>query len=125
MNDNKVQLNASLRFSPDGQLVGRDILVNVRENSVEDAMRIISDLGRRLSLNLGLPNKTTVPVVSQQPQTPAATARAIREPESPGRCERCSSPLVLRTAQRGPRAGSRFWSCSSFRSRGCLFTRQA
>ena len=29
-------------------------------------------------------------------------------------CPRCSSPMVLRTAVRGTRAGERFWGCSRF-----------
>ena len=29
-------------------------------------------------------------------------------------CPRCGSPMVLRTARRGPNAGERFWGCSTY-----------
>ncbi len=39
----------------------------------------------------------------------------------PPSCPECDSPMVLRTARRGRRAGSRFWGCSKFP--GCRGTR--
>ena len=36
------------------------------------------------------------------------------EAEGDTQCPRCGSPLVLRTARRGPNAGSEFYGCSSF-----------
>ncbi len=36
------------------------------------------------------------------------------ETEGDTPCPRCGSPLVLRTARRGPNAGSEFYGCSSF-----------
>ncbi len=42
------------------------------------------------------------------PPPPAA------ELEGETQCPRCGSPLVLRTARRGPNAGSEFYGCSSF-----------
>jgi ssDNA-binding Zn-finger/Zn-ribbon topoisomerase 1 len=29
-------------------------------------------------------------------------------------CPACGEPMVLRTARRGPRAGSQFWGCSAY-----------
>lgn len=40
----------------------------------------------------------------------------------PPACPVCSSPMVLRTARRGPHAGSRFWGCSRYPS--CRGVRQ-
>lgn len=29
-------------------------------------------------------------------------------------CPKCHSPMVIRVARRGPKAGSRFWGCSNY-----------
>lgn len=50
--------------------------------------------------------------------TPAAvqpTAQDGRaEPVRQKRCPACGQPMVLRTAQRGPQTGRKFWGCSQF-----------
>ncbi|MDD6729414.1 MAG: NERD domain-containing protein [Eggerthellaceae bacterium] len=48
----------------------------------------------------------------QVAQPPAAAPAAAQA--GPGVCPRCGSPLVLRTAKRGPRAGKQFYGCSSY-----------
>jgi restriction system protein len=47
----------------------------------------------------------------QQPAAPAAPA-----------CPQCAQPMVLRTARKGPHAGSQFWGCSAYPA--CKGTRQ-
>lgn len=44
----------------------------------------------------------------------------VYEQESGLLCPRCNSPLVLRTARKGPCAGSQFWGCSGFPN--CRYT---
>jgi four helix bundle suffix protein len=34
--------------------------------------------------------------------------------EKPPACLRCGKAMVLRTAHKGPRSGSRFWGCSAY-----------
>jgi hypothetical protein len=36
------------------------------------------------------------------------------DPQAQRHCPKCGSPLVLRTAKTGPKAGERFWGCSTF-----------
>ena len=38
-------------------------------------------------------------------------------------CPICGAPMLMKTAQRGSRAGKRFWSCSNYQSTGCKGTR--
>jgi restriction system protein len=48
---------------------------------------------------------------------PAATQRRKETPEAaeiPPNCPICQSPMKLRTAKRGAKAGSRFWGCSRY-----------
>lgn len=47
------------------------------------------------------------------------------KPDAPPACPLCKSPMVLRTAKRGPNAGSQFWGCSMFATTGCKGMRQA
>ena len=30
------------------------------------------------------------------------------------KCPKCGSPMVLRTAQKGPNSGNQFWGCSKY-----------
>lgn len=59
-----------------------------------------------------------------QPQrAPGATAKMHREraaSQSIPTCKRCGARMVLRTAQKGPRAGEKFWGCSNYPV--CRFT---
>ena len=41
------------------------------------------------------------------------TDRSDRKPKAPV-CARCGRPMALRTARKGPRAGSQFWGCSGY-----------
>ena len=36
------------------------------------------------------------------------------DPLAERRCPKCGSPLILRTVSTGPRAGDRFWGCSTY-----------
>jgi hypothetical protein len=36
------------------------------------------------------------------------------DPLAERRCPKCGSPLILRTVKKGPRAGDRFWGCSTY-----------
>jgi hypothetical protein len=42
------------------------------------------------------------------------TPERFQNGENAPACPLCGSPMVLRTAKRGKRAGQRFWSCSRF-----------
>jgi restriction system protein len=45
----------------------------------------------------------------------------LAKPASANVCPQCGAELVLRTAQRGPNPGKKFWGCSSFPK--CRFTK--
>lgn len=48
--------------------------------------------------------------------------RNLRENQRNRVCPRCGKPMVLRTARRGPNAGSQFWGCSGYPQ--CRATRE-
>lgn len=44
-----------------------------------------------------------------------------QDDDAPPACPKCGSPMVLRTARRGPSAGSAFWGCPNYpRCRGVV-----
>jgi hypothetical protein len=49
--------------------------------------------------------------------TNRAHVRSLRtraDPLAERRCPKCGSALVLRTVKKGPKAGDRFWGCSTY-----------
>ncbi len=116
MEATKVQINASLRFNPSGELVGRDLLLNFREDSVENAVLLLSDFSRRFNLNLGLSSPVTTE--GQKPPTPnTEKTKSIL----PTQCDRCGAGLVQRTVKKldSRHYGKSFLGCSNYRT-GCL-----
>ncbi len=59
-------------------------------------------------------------IATSSPPAPAASAERVvptpsRETDTSARpCPKCESPMVLRTARSGDRAGNRFWGCSNY-----------
>ena len=47
-------------------------------------------------------------------EAPPAPVEIPRKADLARHCPRCGSDLVLRTAKKGPNAGSQFWGCSTF-----------
>src|SRR3989344_4308966 len=107
---NKIQLNASLKFSPDGTLLSRDLLVNFRESSVPDCLKLLNDFNNQFKINLGLltPGAQTV-------ETKPVEATAVLAADVPKSCERCGAELVMRVIKKpGPNFGKKLMGCSAF-----------
>lgn len=68
--------------------------------------------GKRLELIDGPKLRSMIAQVKGTPAAPSAisTEHAVSVP----RCPRCDSPMVLRTARRGPLSGTQFWGCSTY-----------
>jgi restriction system protein len=48
------------------------------------------------------------------PAAPSPHRSPPAAPQAAPTCPKCGSPMVLRTAGRGPNAGSKFWGCSTY-----------
>lgn len=115
MEQSKLQVNASLKFSPTGELLSRDLLLNFREQSVEEVVTLLGDFSRKFNLNLGI-----VPTTGTE--APAITKPVSNStPLLPTQCERCGAVLVKRTVRKAghQRYGQSFLGCSNYRT-GCL-----
>ena len=53
-------------------------------------------------------------LISLVREAPPAPVEIPRKADLARHCPRCGSDLVLRTAKKGPNAGSQFWGCSAF-----------
>ena len=67
--------------------------------------------GRQLELVDG---NGLVRIITEVKEGKGQGHESIVESTRAERCPQCGSSLVLRTAKKGPTAGSRFWGCSSF-----------
>jgi len=56
-------------------------------------------------------------------EQPASSDPSNRTDPLPPACPKCGQRIVLRTARRGPHAGSRFWGCAAYPT--CKGTRPA
>lgn len=137
----KVQLSFNCRTAGE-RVLERSTLVNIRVDTVDEAVALYQEL--KASLGNGaiiseheylpeVPNRVPVNVPAMPnryaPAHLPAPRPAIQLPENPaenpGKCPRCGAGLILRTAKKGINAGSQFWSCGAFYTRGCLFTKPA
>lgn len=120
----KVQLSFNCRTSGE-RVIERSTLINIRTDTVNEGVALYQELLRRLGDGAMISEHEYLPQIPArvpQRQLPA-TSVAIVEPESTGKCPRCGAGLILRTAKKGLNAGSQFWSCGAFYSKGCLFTK--
>ncbi len=109
----KVQLNASLRFNPSGELISRDLLINFREESVDECVKLLGDFNRQFNINLGL---------AEQPKIASQTT--ILPSDAPSDCPRCLVPLIKRKVSNRESAsyGKEFLGCGNYARKGCLFS---
>ncbi|KZX59198.1 hypothetical protein A3709_16785 [Halioglobus sp. HI00S01] len=56
-------------------------------------------------------------------KTNKAHVENLKSAKAQPHCPKCNSPLVLRTAKKGAKAGSQFWGCKNFPK--CRYTRPA
>lgn len=109
----RVQLNASLRYSPSGELVSRDLLINFREESVDECVKLLGDFNKQFNINLGL---------AEQPQI--ANQATIGPADAPSNCPRCLVPLIKRTVNNPESTSYKkvFLGCGNFTKKGCLYS---
>ncbi len=112
MEERKFQLNASLRYSPTGELLSRDLLLNFYGSSVENCASLLAEFRRKFNLPLGLQEaQATQP----KPKEPIAILQA----KAPSNCPRCSASLIERQSKRD---GRKFWGCMNFARKGCTYS---
>jgi len=119
-NDNRIQLNASLKFNPAGELISRDLLINFREQNVEDCSKLLSDFTRKFNLNLGLAESKQLP----QPQGQVVVVKheqpRVEDKPAP-RCPKCDVPMQLKFCRKpGRYFNTSFFSCPNWALTGCL-----
>ena len=99
---NKIQINSTINKSADGTIISKNIMLNVREESVDKAYALYSALERKI--NGG----------ADKPKEKSQNGSILKTPP----CPKCQKPMILRTSKKG----EKFWGCGAFPS--CNGTRQ-
>jgi hypothetical protein len=114
--ENRIQLNANLRFAPSGELTSRDLLINFREQDLDRCCELVADFTKRFNLNLGL-----APNLLPQPQATAVAVKVHQDEQDQlpvPRCPRCN--VEMRRYASKFRPNSYWLGCPNFRVNGCL-----
>lgn len=111
--ENKIQLNFSCRVNPTTQqVVERSTLVNVRCDSVQEAVSLYQQLKASLGSEIVVSNHQELPQVKT---LAPAVLRTVQIQGNDGTCPQCKqAPLVRRTCQKpGKFFGQDFVRCSN------------
>ena len=117
------QINYAIKKDGQNRVTETSLLLNIRGSDLPLVVSNYVILKNKVSPDLAVSTLPKLPAPS--PQVAVAERADSRQPEYPGACDVCGAGMVIKTARKGARAGQRFWSCSSYASRGCLFTRPA
>jgi len=95
---NKIQINETIDKDPNGEVIKRSLMINIRANDVKEADELYRDLkqvfnGDYIKVNHNEKKNGKGPI-----------------------CERCGAPMISRRGKNGP-----FWGCITYP--GCKFTK--
>jgi len=96
---NKIQINEKIHKEPDGKIISRSLMLNIRADSVEEADKLYKDLKQVFNGNMTAKNEDNEKKNDKGPT-----------------CEKCGAPMVSRRGKNGP-----FWGCITYP--GCKFTK--
>ena len=91
---NKIQINGTINQAADGTIISKSIMINVREEDLNKAYSLYSELERKI--NGG----------AEILEGKAVGRNILRTPM----CPNCDKPMILRTSKKG----EKFFGCSAF-----------
>ena len=95
---NKIQINETIDKDPNGEVIKRSLMINIRANDVKEADELYRDLKQVF-------NGDSVKVNHNEKKNGKGPI-----------CERCGAPMISRRGKNGP-----FWGCITYP--GCKFTK--
>lgn len=102
----KIQINETTDKTPDGKILRNSLMINVREDSVQKAVRMYRDLKRKLE------SKEENPKNPERKTKGAERGKKSVEAKSEiPNCPKCNSLMILRA---NGKTGENFWSCVQF-----------
>jgi hypothetical protein len=100
---NKIQINYTTRRDKDDNVLDRNVMINIRTDSVEEGFSLYSDLKQKLNGQLDSDESHKQGEITYQSEN--------------DKCPSCGRNLV----QRKGKNGDMFWGCSGYP--GCKFTK--
>jgi hypothetical protein len=95
---NRIQINETIDKKPDGKVIRKSLMINIRADSVQEADKLYKDLKKVFNGNMTANNDK-------------------KKNKEEQLCEKCGAPMVLRRGKNGP-----FLGCITYP--GCNFTKQ-
>lgn len=105
------------RGKPIDLLDGRDLvsLIRVIKAPRRKGPSVLSMIDAFIGRQVALQKQKRNPQPPEIPMPPLDKPNALHvEPSSVPACPKCGSPMVLRTARKGPNAGGQFWGCPKY-----------
>jgi NADH pyrophosphatase NudC (nudix superfamily) len=94
---NRVQINYSIDKNPDGSIMKKSLLINIRENEIEKACEMYRELLSKIGESAEGSGSIANQVEAQINSTP--------------QCPLCGAKMTLRV---NGKKGNQFWGCSTF-----------
>lgn len=118
---NPCQLNETINFSPDGRVLSKSLMLNLRGEKPKDVYKSYQELWKLINGEEAKPKKETKRKAQKEVQKEKKQEKKDQEKDNPGNCPKCGAPLIHRSGiSRNGRAYN-FHGCSAFPI--CEYTR--
>jgi hypothetical protein len=109
---NALQLNKTINYSPDGKVLSKSLMYNLRGEKLEEIWKNYQELEILISNGQNNPKKTEKPKIQEN----------IKDCEEDKICPDCGAPLVEKSGiSKKNKRPYHFWSCSNWPR--CTFTK--
>jgi len=113
---NPVQLNETINFSPDGKVLSKSLMFNLRGETSEKVWKTYLEL-RKFTNNTVIDSKKSNKVIIQE-----KSVEDRKEENKSEACPDCGSPLIEKSGiSKKTKEHYHFWGCSSFPN--CMYSK--
>lgn len=114
---NSVQLNETVNLSPDGKILSKSLMLNLRGETVKEVWKTYHELKKLIDGKEDKPEKK----VKNNPRKQEKQIKKEQKKDNPGTCPKCSAPLIHRSGISRNGRSYNFLGCSGFPI--CSYTR--
>jgi len=109
---NPVQLNETINFDPNGKILSKSLMLNIRNEEPKIVWKLFQELKELIDTNDNTSRKTEKPKIQEN----------IKDCEEDKICPDCGAPLVEKSGiSKKNKRPYHFWSCSNWPR--CTFTK--
>ena len=114
---NSNQLNETINFSPDGKVLSKSLMLNLRGENPKSVWKDYQELKRLVDGK----EKKSEKKVKNNPRKQEKQAKKEQKKDNPGTCPKCGAPLIHRSGISRNGVSYNFLGCSGFPI--CSYTR--